>query len=57
LPREKLLEIVRTAAGQSGNNVDYVLATAQHMRTAGIHDATIAWLADQLGGESERRAR
>ncbi|MEJ0013964.1 MAG: gamma-glutamylcyclotransferase [Bauldia sp.] len=50
LPREKLLEIVKGAVGKSGNNVDYVIATVRHMRSVGIHDPTLEWLADALGG-------
>jgi cation transport protein ChaC len=49
LPRETLLAIVRAGVGKSGNNVDYVVATVRHMRSVGIHDATLEWLADQLG--------
>jgi cation transport protein ChaC len=57
LRREKLLEIVKGAEGKSGNNVDYVIATVRHMRSVGIHDATLEWLADKLGGESDDRGR
>jgi cation transport protein ChaC len=50
LPRETLLAIVRAGLGKSGNNIDYVVSTVRHMRSVGIHDATLEWLADQLGG-------
>jgi cation transport protein ChaC len=50
LPRETLLGMVKAGVGKSGNNVDYVVATVRHMRSVGIRDATLEWLADQLGG-------
>ncbi len=53
LPREKLLEMVKGGVGKSGNNVDYVIATVRSMRSIGIRDATMEWLAAQLGGEGE----
>jgi cation transport protein ChaC len=53
LPREKLLAMVKGGIGKSGNNVDYVIATVRAMRGVGVHDATLEWLADQLGGEGE----
>jgi cation transport protein ChaC len=48
LPRETLLGIVKAGIGKSGNNVDYVVSTVRHMRSVGIHDATLEWVADQL---------
>ncbi|WP_150495182.1 gamma-glutamylcyclotransferase [Roseibium aquae] len=48
LPREKQLEIVRGAQGQSGQNPDYVLNTAAHLAELGIKDRTVTWLADKL---------
>jgi cation transport protein ChaC len=50
LPRETLLSIVRAGLGKSGDNIDYVVSTVRHMRSVGIHDATLEWLADKLGG-------
>jgi cation transport protein ChaC len=56
LPQERLLEIVRTSVGKSGTNVDYVIATARHLRSAGVRDHTLDWLADALGSEGEGRS-
>ncbi|WP_367195315.1 gamma-glutamylcyclotransferase [Amorphus sp. 3PC139-8] len=50
LPRERQLEIVRTASGQSGPNPDYVLATADHLEELGVHDDNLHWIADALRG-------
>lgn len=49
LPRERLLALVRDAVGQSGANADYVVNTQEHLAARGIHDATLAWLAAELG--------
>ena len=51
LPRERLLELVAGAMGKSGRNDEYVINTARHLRSVGIHDATLEWLAGQLGGD------
>ncbi|HVY20233.1 MAG TPA: gamma-glutamylcyclotransferase [Bauldia sp.] len=51
LPRETLLTMVKAGVGKSGNNVDYVIATVRHMLSVGIRDATLEWLAAELGGE------
>jgi cation transport protein ChaC len=48
LPREQLLELVRESVGTSGRNADYVVNTARHLRSAGIRDATLEWLAEKL---------
>ncbi len=54
LPRERLLEIVATAEGQSGRNDEYIVNTARHLRAAGIQDEVLDWLAAELGGEGGR---
>ena len=48
LPREELLRLVRDSGGRSGGNAEYVVSTVEHMRSAGIRDATLEWLADAL---------
>lgn len=50
LPPERKLEIVQSASGLSGPNVEYVLATVQHLRQLGIHDAGLEKLAEKLAG-------
>ncbi|SHF51891.1 cation transport protein ChaC [Kaistia soli DSM 19436] len=54
LRREEVLELVRDSAGVSGQNRDYVLATAEHLASVGIDDRLMVWLAGALGGESGR---
>jgi cation transport protein ChaC len=54
LPRRRLLALVEKSVGGSGSNVDYILATVAHMRTIGIRDETLEWLADELGGKRQR---
>lgn len=51
LGREALLGHVRRGHGQSGANADYVISTASHLRTLGLNDSTLDWLAEQLGGK------
>jgi glutathione-specific gamma-glutamylcyclotransferase len=48
--RETLLDLVRQGHGRSGANRDYVLATAEHLESMGIHDPVLSWLADALRG-------
>jgi len=43
-----VLERVRHARGISGDNRDYVIATARHLQGAGIADPLLAWLAAEL---------
>jgi glutathione-specific gamma-glutamylcyclotransferase len=49
LEREKLLQMVRQAAGISGHNPDYVRETHRALRDMGVNDSTVGWLAGQLG--------
>ena len=42
-------ELVRSATGQAGANIDYVLNTVSHLEEVGIHDAALAALATRLG--------
>jgi cation transport protein ChaC len=39
---------VRSAAGLSGTNIDYVLNTVRHLQEAGIHDVELMALAARL---------
>jgi len=50
LPLEKQLEIVRGAAGKSGQNPEYIVNTAAHLEDMGIRDTGLAWLAARLRG-------
>ena len=45
---EKQAELVLSAAGLSGTNIEYVLNTVRHLEEAGVHDATLADLAARL---------
>lgn len=48
LSRERQLEIVSGAVGQSGVNPDYVISTCQALEALGVHDATLRWLSERL---------
>lgn len=48
LDQEKLLSMVRNAAGQSGRNPDYVRETHRALLDMGVNDRTVAWLSEQL---------
>jgi cation transport protein ChaC len=48
LEREHVLDLVRQGVGVSGANPHYVLSTWEHLATAGIRDADLAWLAKRL---------
>ena len=50
LSTEAQAQLVRSAAGLSGTNIDYVLNTVRHLEQAGIHDAELMALAARLGG-------
>lgn len=45
---EKQTELVLSAAGLSGTNIEYVLNTVRHLEEAGVHDALLADLAARL---------
>ena len=45
---ERQAELVRSAAGLAGSNLDYVLNTVRHLEEAGIHDAELTALARRL---------
>jgi cation transport protein ChaC len=48
LSLEKQAELVRSAVGRSGANIDYVLNTVRHLEEAGIHDVELMALAQRL---------
>ena len=48
LALEKQAELVRSAAGRSGANIDYVLNTVRHLEEVGIHDVELTALAQRL---------
>jgi cation transport protein ChaC len=48
LPREHVLELVRNGVGVSGANPHYVLSTHDHLKTIGIRDADLSWIARHL---------
>jgi len=53
LPQLKLLDHVRCGHGNKGSCRDYVVSTHAHLVGLGVHDAHLAWLAEQLGGPHE----
>ncbi len=53
LSLETQTELVRSAVGRSGANIDYVLNTVRHLEEAGVHDAALAALAARLRQEGE----
>ena len=46
------LEIVRASEGPSGPNPEYVINTADHLRSMGIRDAGLEWLATELRSDA-----
>lgn len=53
LPPEKLLALVRTGRGISGENPDYVLRTQEHLQRMGIFDPVLSDLAQRLLSQAE----
>lgn len=51
LSLEEQLTYVKRGHGKSGNNPDYVLATVDALRSLGIRDRGLEWLADKLRSE------
>ena len=56
LTPEQLLGHVRGSVGRSGANAEYVLNTVSQMKSLGVRDATLEWLAERLGEEVRPRA-
>jgi len=48
LSLDKQAELVMSASGLSGTNIDYVLNTVRHLEESGVHDAPLAALAARL---------
>lgn len=53
LDLEAQLAMVRAGVGISGRNVDYVVNTARHLESLGIHDRVLMDLARRLEAETE----
>ena len=53
LSAEEQLAMVRAGVGISGRNVDYVVNTARHLESLGIHDAVLMALARRLEADSQ----
>ncbi|MBY0530896.1 MAG: gamma-glutamylcyclotransferase [Xanthobacteraceae bacterium] len=51
LSPEEQLAYVKRGHGKSGNNPDYVLATVDALRSLGIRDRGLEWLAERLKSE------
>jgi glutathione-specific gamma-glutamylcyclotransferase len=56
LAPEALLAHVRGRVGQSGANPEYVVNTVRHMRSLGLKDAALEWLADRLVEDVRQQA-
>jgi cation transport protein ChaC len=56
LPRETLLAHVLAGEGRSGANTDYVVNTARHLRSLGLRDATLDWLAEEIASRVRPQA-
>jgi glutathione-specific gamma-glutamylcyclotransferase len=50
MDRPRLLELVRQGVGCSGENIEYVLNTHNHLEEMGIQDGELDWLASELRG-------
>ena len=50
LPFERQVQMVMGGVGKSGNNIDYVVSTAEHLAEIGIVDREMERLAHRLGG-------
>ncbi|SED10181.1 cation transport protein ChaC [Rhizobiales bacterium GAS188] len=56
LSQPQLLDHVRLAHGDKGSCRDYVVSTHAHLVSLGVHDAHLAWLAEQLGMPHDQAA-
>jgi glutathione-specific gamma-glutamylcyclotransferase len=48
LNREAMLAYVRAGSGKSGDNVEYVLETYDHLHAMGVRDRDLEWLSAKL---------
>jgi glutathione-specific gamma-glutamylcyclotransferase len=53
MERETMLAVVRQGVGTMGPDVDYVLATHDHLEAMGVVDPDLTWLAEQLRGAKD----
>ena len=51
LPTGELLRLIRQGVGQSGENPEYVIATAAHLQEMGVADPLLDGLSRALTGE------
>jgi cation transport protein ChaC len=51
LPTEELLRLIRQGVGQSGENPEYVIATAAHLQEMGVADPLLDGLSRALTGQ------
>lgn len=56
LAPDQLLAHVRGRFGKSGANAEYVLNTVSHLKSLGIRDGALEWLAERLAEEVRPRA-
>ncbi|WP_421884155.1 gamma-glutamylcyclotransferase [Pacificispira sp.] len=54
LPEDVIEETVRSASGERGPNIDYVLNTVTHLDELGIHDPALHRLAAKLTGATRK---
>lgn len=57
LDRAQTLALLRQGVGRSGRNIDYVLATVDHLVELGVEDVELAALAAELRREGAEPAR
>jgi len=48
LPLEEQAQIIATATGGRGPNTEYLYNTAAHLKTVGLHDPSLDWLAERV---------
>lgn len=53
LSLEQKLAMIRSGVGISGRNIDYVINTAQHLQSLGIHDPVLMDLAQRLANDDQ----
>ena len=56
LPDDALLQLIRQGQGVSGQCIDYVMNTLDHLREMKIHDPTLERLAVRLAHQAARRS-
>ena len=56
LPSDELVKHIKSSAGQSGPNIDYVRNTVGHLRDMGIRDAVLEHLIEILDAQKSAKA-